>query len=719
MKTRYAKLLLVLVGMLLTSSGLHAQSLDDQLLIFRNTGETNLVFQSELDSITMTNVDAAGVEHDMPVAQLFHTADTILYVPIAEIDSVCVGSRNQIEFNPGVKVLAENPDMQWIVRVDGNNIYYKTTTPNAVLPTEGQKLYFAEQTELFPYGLCAKVDKVVRGDSEIVVSVSSIDATEIFQRFFYAGTFEGVKPEMTKASRITRPIDNEATLGFSLELGDTGETSVSGTIGVHGKVVIDLRKKYYHVNANISNTLYFSINAKAKESKEGSFSKDFLHIPLATVAGVLFSSIDVGLFADLNAELSFGYDMERKVTTRIDWTNNKGVQSFNRSNPTEEGCQTNEAKLQVTLDGSVFFGLSTSLNLMFLDDVAGARAVMKLGPEFSGELGMSLLNNLSKNYDVSLHGKAELSLKNKFAFEGYSIHRRYLIVGEEIESKFFEYEHVLSERKIDLFPKFFAARAVVAPKKKDVTVAVKTKNEIAHKVDAGFELLKNKPTPEIEATPVDSVFVKDIEVKEENVVQGVDAEMDIPQSVNVDNVVLRPVFHYAGYTIPSEFIEPAQDPSVEPVIFSMSNGAATVVSGMPVVGSRIIDETMYSVGPFVPVAVNDTVFHEVSPFAGVGEGFGYIYYEDSESLVGNWIGTINGESVAISFDRNGKCNFKLGKVSMPDANYNVNEPQSGQIKIEDADGYIVLEIVSLQASSLKLKVKNSQYKGCTCTLSKT
>lgn len=547
MKTRYAKLLLALVGMLLTSGGLQAQSLDDQLLIFRNTGETNLVFQSELDSITMTNVDAAGVEHDMPVAQLFHTADTILYVPIAEIDSVCVGSRNQIEFNPEIKVLAENPDMQWIVRYDGNNIYYKAATPSNVLPSEGQKLYFSEQTELFPCGLCAKVDKVVRGGSEIVVSVSSIDATEIFQKFFYAGSLEGIKSEMAKARRVNE-IDKGETVKFSLELGDTGELSVDGRIDINGNVVIDLWKHYYHADISMMNALGFSVKAKAKESAQHSFEKEFLHIPLPTVAAVFQPSIDLGAFLDLNAELAFEYAMDRKVTTRIDWTRKNGVQTFNRSNPTEEGKQGNQAKMQVMLNGSLFFGLEAAFNFALVGDVVGATAKMKWGPEFSGELGMSLLNDLSKSYDVDLHGKAELGIKNKLLFEGYTTHRSLWLIGDVVETKIFEFEHALSEGKIDLFPKFFAPRAVVAPKKQDVTVAVKTKNEIAHEVETGFELLEAKatPSPEIEATPVDSVFVKDIEVKEDDVVQGVDAEMDIPQSVNVDNVVLRPVFHYAG-----------------------------------------------------------------------------------------------------------------------------------------------------------------------------
>lgn len=701
--------------MFLTNVVVHAQSEDEQLLIFRNTGETSLLYQSEIDSITFTKIDTLGVEYDEPVAQVFHTADTALYVSIAEIDSVCFGSRNEIEYRADVRVLEENPDMQWIIRYDGDNIYYNTSTPGDVLPTVGQKLYFTEQTEMFPCGLCARVDKVTKCNSEITVAVSDVEYTEIFSRFFYAGSFEGIKPEMANAKATKgKEIDKGETVKFALDLGERGELAVDGRIGVHGDVVIDPWKHYYHADINIENVFGLSVKANAKESAQYSYEKVFLNIPLPTVAAVFRPSIDIGGFVDLNAELSFEYAMDRKITTRIEWTRQDGQQSFKRSNPTEEGALGNQAKLQLMLNGSLYLGLLTSFNFALIGDVVGAKAKLKWGPEFSGELGMQLLNDLSKDYDVDLQGKAELNIRNKMSFEGLVTHRSMWIMGDVEETSIFGFEHLLSERQIDLFPKLFATRAVVSPSKKDVTVAVKTSNEIAHNVETGFQIVKSEENPE----PIKTEFVKEIESDTIVEVQGVDTAIDIPKSVNVEEgVFLRPVFNYAGYTIPHSTICATQDPNIQPIIYQMSNGASTVVSGVPILDNRKVNKTLYNTGPFVVlIEKNDTVFHEDSPYAGIGDNYGYIDYEGGEYLTNRWSGKIDSDNISLTLASDGTGNFKCDDVSIASGQYTLNEPQSGSILIESEDETVVIEILSFTNSSMDVKFKNGVHKGKKCTL---
>lgn len=706
---RKSYLLLLLLAVFCSSTGAFAQS-DDELLIFRSTGETNLLYQSQIDSITLSRIDTLGVEHDEPIAQLFYTADTTLYVPLAELDSVCLGSRNAIEYRSDVRVLEENFDMQWIIRYDGTNIYYKVETPSNVLPVVGQKLYFAEQTQMFPYGLCAKVDDVVRGSAEISVAVSSIDYADVFKRFFYAGTLDDVKPAMAKAHRA-QEFDKGETVKSSLAIGEYGELSVDGRIGVHGDVVLDPFKHYYHAKIDIENVLGLSIKAKAKEGVEYNLEHDFLHIPFPPIAAIFQPSIDVGLFVDINAELAFEYAMDRKITTRIEWTRRDGKQEFKRSLPTENGRQGNTAKMQVTLNGSVFAGLLATFNFDMVGDVVGAKAKMKFGSDFNGELSMGTLADLSKKYDVSAYGKAELALQDKLKFEGYAERRKYLLWGDVDMEKILEYEHVICESKIDLFPRFFAPRATTTPKRQDVTVAVKSDNEIAHKVESGFELLKSKEDPQ----PVDSIFVKEIEVKKE--VQGIDTEFVLPPSIaNADSVVLRPVFHYAGFTIPHDVITAIQDPNIQPVIFSMANGGCTLVSGVPFSDAITIDSTLYIIGPFIPIPSNDTVFHKESPYAGMSEG--YVYYEDAENLIGSWKGEIDGEDIAMTFAENDLCSYNCAEMVMPKATYQLNEPQSGCVLIKSTDKSIVLAIESITDKILIVRFKNSKHKGKQCKLQK-
>lgn len=713
MRKRIITRMLCLLGVLLAETGAYAQSEDDQLLIFRNTGETNLLYQSKVDSITLTKIDTLGVEHEEPIAQLFHTTDTVLYVPIAEIDSVCFGPRNAIEYRSDVRVLRETLDMQWIIRYDGSKIYYKVETPNDILPTVGTKLYFPEQTELFPYGLCAKVDDVVRGGEEVAVSVSAIDYTEVFRKFFYAGSVDGVKPAHGNAHRAEE-LDKGETIKSSINIGDDDELSVDGRIGIHGDVVLNPLSLYYHAMIEIENVLGFSIKAKSEESTEYNFEHNFLHIPLPTVAGIFLPSVDVGLFVDMNAELAFEYAMDRKATTRIEWTRQDGTQKFTRSNPTENGAQGNTAKTQITLNGSIYAGLQTVFNFDMIGDVIGASAKVKYGTDFNGELSMGALADLSRTYDVTAYGRAELALQSKVKFEGNVKHRANWVWGEVEETTIMEYEHVICERKIDLFPRFFAPRVIATPARDNVSASIKSKNEIAHEVETGFQILESKENP----IPVDSIFVKDIEVKPDGDVQGVAAEMEIPKSIaSADSVVLRPVFHYAGYTIPHDMLTAMTDPNIQPVIVSMANGGCTLVSGTPLSDNVTIDSTLYIIGPNISIPYNDTVFHDVSPYAGIGEE--YLYYEDAQNLEGTWIGQIDEETITITFTSDNTCVYKCDDISMTNATYCVNEPQSGYLLIESSDASIVFDVQSISENEMTVRFKNSMHKGKVCKLGKS
>lgn len=726
MRTNRIIRLLCLCCMFLTSAVVHAQSADDQLLIFRNTGETTLLYQSEIDSITFTRVDTLGVEYDEPIAQVFHTADTALYVSIAEIDSVCLGSRNEIEFRADVRVLAEYPDMQWIIRYDGDNIYYKTSTPSDVLPTVGQKLYFTEQTEMFPCGLCVRVDKVTRGDSEITVSVSDVEYTEIFSKFFYAGSLSGVQNEIKKARvkqakgidlDITIPVDETYKINLSLGLKDFGKIGLEGTLGAKGKIVLNPFTDYYNVDIDLIVTYGVLVNAKLKNKQVFKRGENLVHFPLPT-AGILQPSIDVGLFVDINAELSIDFDGHHKSTTHFSWTKKKDVQTFNKFTPTNDGAQSNEAKIQITLEGDAFYGALINVNLDFVGKVIGARGKIKVGRAIEGNLSFGVLAELSKSFKADTYANVNLWEMQRVQLEVYRTRRNKWIWGNPIEIKVSKKDPVLSwgRKRIEPFPKFFAHRAVVSPSKKEVTVAVKSGNEIAHKVETGFQIVKSDEIPE----PIKTVFVKDIEPTPTKQVQGVDTTIVIPSSVDVaEGVFLRPVFEYAGYIIPHSTICAAQDPNIQPVIFCMSNGASTVVSGVPIIDNVKTDSTLYNSGPFVALfEKNDTVFHEESPYADIVEesGYSYIYYEDGEGLIDQWEGEINGDIISVALEGDGRGSFKCDDTSITDGQYYLNAPQSGSILIESKDETVVMQVLGFTEYSMEVKFKNGVHKGKKCSL---
>lgn len=66
----------------------------EQVLVFRNTGEVNLFFSEQLDSIVYSRLDTSNIKHEDIVSQIFYSPDTAIIIPINEIDSVAFGSRN-------------------------------------------------------------------------------------------------------------------------------------------------------------------------------------------------------------------------------------------------------------------------------------------------------------------------------------------------------------------------------------------------------------------------------------------------------------------------------------------------------------------------------------------------------------------------------------------------------------------------------------------------
>ena len=106
---------LLLSVICISGSFIHAQDESEQLLIFRNTGEVNLLYSSKVDSIVCSMYDKDSIMHNEYVSQVFYGQDSILVVPIAEIDSVAFGPRNIVEYKGDVRELTTS-DLPYIIR---------------------------------------------------------------------------------------------------------------------------------------------------------------------------------------------------------------------------------------------------------------------------------------------------------------------------------------------------------------------------------------------------------------------------------------------------------------------------------------------------------------------------------------------------------------------------------------------------------------------------
>lgn len=694
------KRLLLFLFIILGYGWVHAQNEEEQLLIFRNTGEVNLLYSNEVDSIVCSCLDGDSLLHDDFVSQIFYAKDTTLVVPIAEIDSVAFGHRNVTKYKENVRQLIAT-DLCYIIRYDETAIYYRSDTPSGILPFVGQKLFYGEMDDTFPIGLCAKVTAVEKTAENIKVSVLEVELGDVFEELFFAGR---VYPEAVTISRAGNGARSTHALEFpcKLEMGDLGNINISGRVTVSADFVVQPLKHYYHASIVMDTDVGFDVDL-AIDKAEYSYENEIKTFHFPNIATVLHPQLTIGAFSEINAELSFNYSMRRNYHQAWEWTRKGDVNSFVNLAGNDTGTPENKARIDVTCKGNLYFGPQFIFELNTLLSAVGVRFKTKLGPEVESEVGMGLILSLSEEYSPDLYAKAELNIATKLGLSGHTFTRN-LFTDEENVYEFFSLSNKWGNRTFSLFPAFEETRAVEMQRVKGnvaLSVATKSGNEIIRDVETGFEIV-NEETKEV----VDSSFVKTI-VAEKNEMQGVAENFTIPASIyDPDKLALRPVFHYAGHTIRAAKANILTDVHIQPLVGLITNGMNTVVLGYPMIGSMVLDSTYYNIGNYMPVNIGDTVF--VSP-SSITTGI-FITLDEETSLIGTWSGDLNGKRTVLSFSNDGTGTYKQGELKT--FKYQLNYPQSGDIVLymddETSQVYILYSLIDSELI-LKPKKQNVYY----------
>ena len=653
-----------------------AQTEAYQVLVFRNTGEVNLLYAGEIDSITVSDTDAEGVAHGGPVCQVFHTADTAIVVPIAEIDSVAFGSRNEIELRGGVRDITR--DSAWISHYDGSCIYYCADTPADSIPSVGQRLFYSEADGLFPFGLAAKVDDVAMVGGEYKVAVSNVELGEIFSKFFYAGKVGQEAPQAKPHGMGRAPVDAEAEIKAELTAKDIGTVGVKGSLTAKGDVVVAPLEDYYHVDltTGLAYTFYTEIKPErlnGEFKRTGACLKRPILIPCGPASAILKLKLNGTWTAELKGEIKFNYEMGRKATSRITWTRQKGKSDDLKIDNSGEDDK-NEAKAEVVLNGEMFLGVGPELDIGLIGSVAGAVGRAHIGPSVSGQLSLGTVRQLGK-HNPELYAKAtlEASLRAKASADLYNM----AISWKDGKLKIDTVHHPLpvaadiklARYKLELFPKFKGSKAVEFTDRKstEVSMATTTATKIAVAKETWFEVADKA------GNVVDSVYVGTIEAGTDSV-QGMDTTIvyaagELPPT---EELTFRPMFHYMGYTVRAADAPLMDDMQLQPMVAAQTNGAVTYLSGYPFAGSARNDSTLYIAGPYLPVAAKDTVFAKPGPIA---QG---VYIGTDNSLEGTWAGSEYGTDVAYTFNADGSGAFSGGNGQRP-FTYQTDTPQAGNI----------------------------------------
>ncbi|MDO5447133.1 MAG: hypothetical protein Q4F34_05085 [Prevotellaceae bacterium] len=694
---RLALFLLTISSFLFASA---AQDVSEQVLVFRNTGEINLFYADQLDSIVRTKYDADSILHEDYVSLVYYAVDTTMVIPLAEIDSVAFGSRNEMKFYDGVRIIDED-DFDFISRCEGNTIYYKTSTPSDLLPKLGEKIYSEGCEDLMPNGVAAKVEGVNNQGTEIAVVLSPVDIQEIFEKLFYAGDINGI-PE-TVRNFIQKGAPSKLKLEVGLDADNIGRVSTSGTLTFDGNAIVDVFRHYYKVDASLDFDIDVDIELNAKENASVHKEPTMLSVDLPTIYGVIKPTITLGGFLDMNADLSFKYNLNRHFTRHVIWERKDGENTWTFPEDKNNGTGETTAKTELTLNGSLYMGPEVALDFHVIGDFVGARAKVKVGPEISGSVTMGMLQDL-QTYEPQAYGNADLDFKWRLKAETSLLNKEGWIWGEEKETKLGTFGHQWGEHKLHLFPEFKQTKAVkkkseTTPSAQAVGAVTKTETDLEHSLEVGFQVVDNN------GNVIDSVFVDSLDAHCAGL-KGIKSEIDMKDVADTQELQLRPVFHYAGYTIPYASVRVKDDIQIQPMVFGMTRQGTRILSGYPFTGSVIAGSTLYTAGPFQQMYKPDTLFvgkDERQYNATVLSG---IY-----DIVGTWKGSGNGKDYTLIFNEDESVIY-----NGIEGKYKANYPQMGEITlILNDDSTIVFSVKSINNTTLVLIDKKQKI---TITLNK-
>lgn len=266
---------------------LHAQAEQDALYIFRNDGQFNAFFFSDIDRFEYSKIDTLGVEHDEYVTQEIHAMDSVFRIPLTAIDSVSfVTPENKI--SDSVIRLGQNV-LQYLEYGDtgSSSLIFGNKTPEGILPKVSDKLII-EECELFPNGFVGKVSSCSKYEppapfSEYfmyIVETEPMAPEELYDVLIVKGSTAGTDDESQgrrKASpdsdwsyESAKPIEFPAlSLSASLASGQHKLTddpnapiqfTVDGSVDLNAQLTskVDLRC-FLYVNALCNQTRYYQI----------------------------------------------------------------------------------------------------------------------------------------------------------------------------------------------------------------------------------------------------------------------------------------------------------------------------------------------------------------------------------------------------------------------------------------------------------------------------
>lgn len=673
------------------------------ILIFRTNGVIDLLYNDEVSKIELSKLDVDSVEHENYVIQEFYlTGDSVLRIPIEEIDSVAFGARNSIKPKKNVRRLTDE-EANAITKFDGSALYYASSTPSSLIVSSGEIVYYDRITDVMPYGLCAKVGDVKTQQGEIVANITYLDPSDVFDEYLIFNP----SSEFTKSSARFNAFDKRYPFVINAQGDGYKIHSELNLLDINlepSDEVYNPIKDYYHTRFR----LYISPKVELdmtvlSESGELEFCSETVRTPKIG-SWWLKAYADLGFFLRFWAEMGFNFKAELSYEVEFEWIRNDGQDQFTNPIVIERNRFTNEILSEIHFKGELFFGAKIKLYLSTLFNRIGAGASIYFGPNLTADFSLASIQKLGKDFDEALYGKAELYAEPRLLFEPFWYHLDHILWGDLAEYELpFKSDLRFSKRTLKLFPDF-NTRAVSAKETqsfvqqpnapKAIDIASYSETNIEMPLDIKYEIEDAQSGNVIAEVPDYTATVN----SHSEELQTYNTELILSDSLaNMDpkNVRVSPIIQYGEYRVHARPASVASDMVFSPIIATLSNNSAYFVSGMTPVSQHDYEERTYIEGNILPIADSNSKFDNT---ANTIEFENLAIPGTFNRLIGTWSGIIDNQQTTLSFNAD-----STGTYNEESFSYRINSPTKGGVSITlDNDGSIVFYILKITDNALQI-----------------
>lgn len=441
---------------------LKAQLDDKCMYLYKNDGEILMLFTSEIEKISHSDIDINDIQQDKVVTMEIQTVDKLYKIPLNTID--------KIEFEAPATLYQDDVrliDEKWtgyIVEINDLDITLSNNIPSDVLPSPGEVIFAPEYIGPFDNGFAARVSKIEKTSNNIILTCEDVDLSDIFKFMVSKGKVDLMNDVDSRASNGSS--DNDISRN-TLEVGINGEGEyyvnykdlsvfITPEITTEYETIINDSKEYISTitNINLTGRVEYQLKAESDLSPDKNVMFSRL-IPIPQVPGFYFL-IELGSFLDISGQIEADMTVPFVAAGKVGYVR-QGKEVVERINTWESNIGDFDPNIQ--LSGEVGAGLFLDVTtIMIKRNLASLTLGGKVGPYLKGNIFLADLTGGNSIYNDLKNSKLELTLDGRFNAEWFFFNHKATVdeLNVNLSRKLNEWYAVplFSNYNYSLFPQY-------------------------------------------------------------------------------------------------------------------------------------------------------------------------------------------------------------------------------------------------------------------------